>query len=275
MAQAEPAAGEQDRGERRPHALELGRLADHLAQVLAALEDRLAQRLQQVAGGGVVVEVLEGGDDDLAGDVAGRVAAHAVGDGQQPGPGVDRVLVVAADQAAVGARRIPQDERHASSSPALAGVRAMLVTAAVASIGSSSQARSRTQLQCGLADADRLAGVDQQRALDPLLVEVGAVGGAEVLHVPLATPVGEPRVAGAGEVVGQHEGGVVGAADQDRLVPEGDLGAGQRAGGDDEGARALLAALLARGGGARRDGRPPGRRGRRTGRRAPRGTRRR
>src|SRR3954452_20363810 len=74
----------------------------------------------------------------------------------------------------------------------------------------SSQARSRTQLQCGLADADRLAGVNQQRSLDPLLVEVRAVRGAEVLHVPLSTTVGQPSVPGAGEVVGEHQGGVVG-----------------------------------------------------------------
>ena len=71
--------------------------------------------------GRVVVQVLEGGDDHLAGDVAGRVAAHAVGDGEQPGPGVDRVLVVAADQAAVGAGRVAEDEGHASSSPAVGG----------------------------------------------------------------------------------------------------------------------------------------------------------
>ena len=174
--------------------------------------------------GRVVVQVLEGGDDDLAGDVAGRVAAHAVGDGEQPGPGVDRVLVVAADEAAVGSRAIPEDERH------------------------------ETQLQGGLADADRLAGVDQQRTLDALLVEVGAVGGAEVLDVPLAAAVGQAGVARAGEVVGQDERRVVGAADEDRLVAQGDLGAGERAGGDDQGARALLSALAGR-------GRRPGRHG--------------
>src|SRR5512132_2653359 len=60
-----------------------------------------------------------------------------------------------------------------------------------------SQARSRTQLQSGLADADRLAGVDQQRSLHPLLIEVGAVGRPEVLHVPLSTAVGQTGVTGA------------------------------------------------------------------------------
>src|SRR3954466_10228073 len=121
-------------------------------------------------------------------------------------------------------------------------------------------ARSRTQLQCGLADADRLAGVDQQRSLDPLLVEVGAVGGAQILHVPLSPTVGQAGVAGAGEVVGQHQRGVIRSADQDRLVAQGDLGAGEGTRGDHEGAGSLLATLAAaRGRGPGRDGdHPPG-----------------
>ena len=60
-----------------------------------AVDDRLAQRAEQVADAAVLVQGLERADDDLAGDLAGRVAAHAVGDREQPGPGVHRVLVVA------------------------------------------------------------------------------------------------------------------------------------------------------------------------------------
>jgi hypothetical protein len=116
VAEREPPTGEEDRGEGGAHALELRGLADDLAQVLAALEDGLAHGLEQVSGRRVVVEVLERGDDDLAGDVTGGVPTHAVGDRQQPRPGVDRVLVVATDEAAVGARRIAQDEGHAASS---------------------------------------------------------------------------------------------------------------------------------------------------------------
>src|SRR4051794_41961573 len=81
--------------------------------------------------------------------------------------------------------------------------------------------RSRAQLQCGLADADRLAGVDQQRSLDPLLVEVGAVGGAEVLDVPGAAAVGQAGVAGAGGVVRSDQGGGLGAGGQGGVVPPG------------------------------------------------------
>ena len=144
-----------------------------------------AQRLQHVAGRGVVVQVLERGDDDLAGDVARGVAAHAVGDGEQPRAGVDGVLVVAADQAAVRARRISQDEAHASTSLALGGR-----MRPVAVLRECRHACSRTQLQGSLPDADRLAGTDQERTLHALLVEVGAVGRSEVLHVPLAAAVG-------------------------------------------------------------------------------------
>src|SRR5919112_832782 len=102
---------------------------------------------------------------------------------------------------------------------------------------------SRTQLQGSLPDADRLTGTDQERTLDALLVEVGAVGGSEVLHVPLAAAVGEPRVAGTGEVVREDEGRVVGPADEDRLVAERDLRAGQRAGGDHQRLGPALPAL--------------------------------
>src|SRR4051795_11586180 len=99
------------------------------------------------------------------------------------------------------------------------------------------------QFQRRLADPDRLSRLDQQRALHALLVEVGAVGGAEVLDVPLAAAVGQSSVPRTGEVVGEHEGRVVGAADEDRLLTEGDLGAGKWGGGGEQragGARAPL-----------------------------------
>src|SRR3954453_12487117 len=102
---------------------------------------------------------------------------------------------------------------------------------------------SRTQLQGSLPDADRLARTDQERTLHALLVEVGAVGRSEVLHVPLAAAVGQARVAGAGEVVGQDEGRVVGPADEDGLVAEGDLRPGQRSGGDHQGVLSPLSPL--------------------------------
>ncbi len=71
---------------------------------------------EQVAAGLVVVEVGQRGDHQLRGDLAGGVAAHAVGQRQQPRAGVHRVLVVGADQAAVAARRVSKDQCHGRSS---------------------------------------------------------------------------------------------------------------------------------------------------------------
>ena len=54
-----------------------------------------AKCVDQGVAGHVVVEWRHGGDDDVAGDVTGGHAAHAVGDGEQPRSGVDGVLVAA------------------------------------------------------------------------------------------------------------------------------------------------------------------------------------
>src|SRR5687768_3308174 len=145
-------------------------------------------------------------------------------------------------------------DSHARSRRLLAGARRRRRPRTLPYSLVSSQARSRTQLHCGLADADRLAGTDQQWALDPLLVEIGAIGRAEILDVPLAPAVGQPRMPGTGEVIGEHEGGVVGPPDEDRLLPERDPGTAQRAGRDHQRPGAALTALLARGGPGRHRG---------------------
>ena len=75
-------------------------------------DDRIPQGTHQVVDAAVLVEVLQGADDDLAGHLAGRVPAHAVGDREQPGAGVHRVLVVASHQPPVGTDGVPQGQRH-------------------------------------------------------------------------------------------------------------------------------------------------------------------
>src|SRR5262245_62152092 len=55
-------------------------------------------------------------DHQLRGNLARCVTTHAVGEGQQPGAGVDRILVVGPDQAAVTARRVAKGEGHGRSS---------------------------------------------------------------------------------------------------------------------------------------------------------------
>src|SRR3712207_3911297 len=97
------------------------------------------------------LEVLEGRDDHLAGDVAGRVSPHAVGHGQQPGPGVDRVLVVAADQTAVGAGGVAQRETHRTlltSARSLPMVGTVVVSVVVSTVISAAPGRSG---RCGSA----------------------------------------------------------------------------------------------------------------------------
>ena len=74
------------------------------------------QFAEQIAAGLVVIEVGQCGDHQLGGDLAGGMAAHAVGEGQQSRTGVDRILVVGADQAAVAAGGVAQGQGHERNS---------------------------------------------------------------------------------------------------------------------------------------------------------------
>ena len=67
--------------------------------------------------------------------------------------------------------------------------------------------------------------------VDEGAIHIGAVQAVLIGDPRVAAAVGQPRVPGAGEVVGEHERGVVGAADEDRLLTERDLGTGERPGG--------------------------------------------
>ena len=110
--EAEPGAREQDRGERGAHALEVGGVRDVPGDRGVAFDGGLAQLGEQVVAGVVVVEGGQRGDDQRGGDLAGGVATHPVGQRQQPGPGVDGVLVVLPDEPAVAAGGVTQDQRH-------------------------------------------------------------------------------------------------------------------------------------------------------------------
>ncbi len=99
--EAEPLTGPQQGGERGAHAFELGVLLDHGAQLVVGALHGGAERGEDVGARHVVVERDEGGDHLGAGDLARRLAAHAVGDGEQPGAGVAGVLVALSDHALV------------------------------------------------------------------------------------------------------------------------------------------------------------------------------
>ena len=81
------------------------------------------------------------GDDDVAGDVAGGHAAHAVGDGEQPRSGVHGVLVAISDQTAVAAGRITQGEGHGRNSSEVRPMR--IGTPRGTGVGALTLARSR------------------------------------------------------------------------------------------------------------------------------------
>ena len=197
--QAKPVAREQDCGQRGAHALELGIGFDMRGDRGVALVDGVVELAEQVAAGLVVVEMGQRGDHQLRGHLAGGVAAHAVGQRQQPGTGVHRVLVVGAHQAAVAARCVSQNECHGRNSITVLPIR---------------------------------TGV-------PIGTRTAVVTFALSRYVPLVDPRSstyhseprwrQPGVACRGVIVGEHQGGVVGPADQHRLAAQGDAGAGQRA----------------------------------------------
>ena len=116
MDQAKPVAREQDCRQRGAHALELGVGLDVRGDGRVAFPHRGVELAQQVATGLVVVEVSQRGDHQLGGDFAGGVAAHSVGQGQQPGTGVDGVFVVGADQPTVAASGVTKDQGHGRNS---------------------------------------------------------------------------------------------------------------------------------------------------------------
>ena len=114
--QAQPVAGEQDGGQRGSHTVEVGVDLDLFMDGLVALAYRALQFAQQVAAWLVVVQWRQRGDHQLGGHLAGGMPAHPVGQGQQPRPGVHRVLIVRAHQAAVAAGGVSQGEGHGRSS---------------------------------------------------------------------------------------------------------------------------------------------------------------
>ena len=138
---AELAAAEEHAGQRGAHAFHGRVLVDRVADLLVGRVDRLPQRVHRGIAGHIVVEVREGADHDVARDVTGGHAAHSVGDGEQPRPGVHGVLVPVSDQAAVAAGRIAHCECHGLSSREVRPMR--IGTPRGTGVGAVTLARSR------------------------------------------------------------------------------------------------------------------------------------
>ena len=177
-------ADAEDAADGGAHAGELGVVEHGLGDQRVGGEHRGLQGELGVVGRGV--ELVGLGDAlhrDRGRDVAARVAAHAVGDDEQVAAGVSAVLVVGADLAdmrdggaAVGRHALPP------------------------------------QLEARRADLDRGVQRDRRRERDALAVEVGAVGGVEVLDDPALGPEQQPGVVGRGVVVADDEAGLARSA---------------------------------------------------------------
>ncbi len=118
-------ADEAQRGQGGAHAVQFAVGGDRLGDARVGVLDGTAQFGEQVRDGAVLVETFHCRDGDLAGHLARGVAAHAVGDSQQAGTRVDRVLVVAAHQSTVRAHGVAQREGHRATTPDRLGRRIM------------------------------------------------------------------------------------------------------------------------------------------------------
>ena len=113
--EAELAAVEHQRGQRGAHAGLLRVLGHRGLDSRVGVLGRSTQQREHVRVLRVAVEVLEVLHHDLAGHLAGGVAAHAVRKHQQVRPRVGGILVVAPDKATVGHRNEIQRELHGIS----------------------------------------------------------------------------------------------------------------------------------------------------------------
>ncbi|ESU50049.1 hypothetical protein P376_1974 [Streptomyces sp. HCCB10043] len=218
--QAEALAGPEQGGERGAHALQLGILLDHDAQLVVGLLYGGAERGQEIGSRYVVVERDERGDHLGAGDLTGRLAAHAVGDGEEPGAGVAGVLVSLADHALVRPGGEAQRQTHAHLARRLGVQPVSSHTAhppvgnrAASTVGTAAARSLRSlivvllpQLDDGLADTDRRAQRNWCRGGEPGPFQIRAVGGPEILDDPLAVTVRvDPGMPAGRVVVVQHD----------------------------------------------------------------------
>ncbi|GAB3958076.1 hypothetical protein GCM10027614_74830 [Micromonospora vulcania] len=112
QGQAASGTGEEQGGQCGAHALALRVLGDRLPDPCGGQGDAALERGDQGVLRGLQVQWRDRVDGERAGQVAGGHPAHAVGDGDEPGPGVQGVLVSAADQPTVARPHGTQLQGH-------------------------------------------------------------------------------------------------------------------------------------------------------------------
>ncbi len=121
--QRHPAARPEHGRQRGAHAPD-GRIChDHVMQGPVGTGYGLCQGELQFVGGHVAVKAGQRGDGHRAGDLARRVAAHAVGHREQARARVCRVLVPLTEETDVGADRVAECECHLRSSRTVLPIR--------------------------------------------------------------------------------------------------------------------------------------------------------
>ena len=90
-------------------------LVDELSDPVVGAVDGAGDRTEEVVAR-FLVEPDQLRDRRTGGDVTARGSAHAIADGEQPGAGISRVLVVLADATHVGERGEVEAQRHLTSS---------------------------------------------------------------------------------------------------------------------------------------------------------------
>jgi hypothetical protein len=103
-------------GQGGAHALHRRVGGAHLLQGDVGVGYRRGQRIQQVAIRHLMVEPGERGNGHGTGYLARRMTAHAIGDGEQAGARVRRVLVSFSEEPDVGADRVAECKCHLRSS---------------------------------------------------------------------------------------------------------------------------------------------------------------
>ena len=182
-ATGERVGDDRDRGDRRAHAT-LGRVGDRRPEDVAVGG---GDRVDHVGGRREIVFGQAGGDPldgEFAGDLAGLVAAHAVGDDEDAVAGEDVVLVVRTELSGVGGGAPTELSHRRPPTGCPRCARALRRGRCASSLG----------LDDGGADLDAVARMNEFRSGQLVAVVEGAVGRPEVFDHRLTLVVVEAHV---------------------------------------------------------------------------------